>query len=244
MIHRILVVDDEPLARSSITTLLAADPGAVVVGECASGAEAVQAARELKPDILILDIKLPDFDGFEVLEQLGANAPKAVVFVTAYDQYAIKAFEAHALDYLLKPFEDARFALALERAKANVRQSRPDAGRIVLRESGRITLIEVASIDWIEAQDYYACLHVGSKTHLLRKTLGEFEAELAPLTFCRVHRSAIVNIQRVTALQLDSAGEYEILLSSGQKLRLSRTYRKQLQSRLASYSKTADSKKF
>jgi two-component system LytT family response regulator len=232
MPFRVLVVDDEPLARTNVITLLKEDREIEVVGECGSGNAAVGAVRRLKPDILFLDIQMPDIDGFQVLEQLGAVSPKIVIFATAHSQYAIKAFEANALDYLLKPFDDARFAVALERAKLDLKKGNFPSGRIVLRESGRITIIEVAAVDWIEAQDYYACLHVGQKTHLMRKSLNELEMELDSSAFRRIHRSAIVNISRVTGLRLAQSGEYDVLLANGLELRLSRTYRRRLQDML------------
>jgi two-component system LytT family response regulator len=203
-----------------------------VVGECGSGAEAIDAVRQCKPDILLLDIQMPDMDGFQVLEQLGTVSPKPVIFATAHDQYAIKAFETNALDYLLKPFDDARFGLALERAKVNIRTGNSSAGRFALRETGRVTMIEVAAIDWIEAQDYYACLHLGQKTHLMRKSLSELEMELDASAFCRIHRSTIVNVSRVAGLRLAPSGEYDVLMTSGLELRLSRTYRRRLQEML------------
>ena len=179
---------------------------------------------------------MPGCDGFEVLERLGGDAPKAVVFVTAYDRYALKAFEFEALDYLLKPFDDARFFRVLERAKNAIAQrvDGPHAmDRLIVRSAGRVVFLRAAEIDWIEAADYYACLHVGARTHLLRRSLADLEREMDPHTFCRIHRSAIVNIARVRELRLDSNGEYEVVLESGKALRLSRSYREQLQAKLA-----------
>jgi two-component system LytT family response regulator len=157
------------------------------------------------------------------------------VFVTAYDQYALRAFEAGAQDYLLKPFDDARFALALERAKQRVEQQRERPRRLerlVIKSAGQVAFVRLEEIDWIEAADYYAALRVGAKTHLLRKTLAELEQDLDAEMFCRVHRSAIVNLARVRGLKLSEGGEYEVLLECGERLRLSRTYRKELQARL------------
>jgi two-component system LytT family response regulator len=154
--------------------------------------------------------------------------------VTAYDKYALQAFEAGALDYLLKPFEDSRFDCALKRAKERIaerRDSRKGVDRIIIRETGQVSFVKIADIDWIEAADYYACLHAGSKTHLFRRSLSELAEDLKP-AFCRIHRSTIVNLDRVESLKLNEEGEYDVLLRSGKTLRLSRGYRKQMQSRL------------
>src|SRR6185437_17124281 len=163
---RTLIVDDEPLALTSLSVLLRADPDIDLVGECDSGEAAIEAIRRLSPDLLFLDVQMPACDGFEVLERLGAAAPGSVVFVTAYDRYALKAFEVEALDYLLKPFDDARFERTLARAKEQVRGAR-NAGRIMVRSAGRVGFLRVSEIDWIEAADYYACLHVAGKTHMI-----------------------------------------------------------------------------
>jgi two-component system, LytTR family, response regulator len=229
---RTMIVDDEPLARTSLIALLENDPDIEVVGECGSGTEAVEAIRTIRPDLVFLDVQMPGCDGFDVLEQLGAAAPKAVIFVTAYDRYALKAFEAEALDYLLKPFDDARFAKAMERAKAMMRDRKAPPAHLIVKSAGRVTILKTDEIDWIEAADYYACLHVGGKTHLLRRTLSDLEEELDTAVFCRIHRSAIVNLERVGEMRLDANGEYEIVLRDGTRLRMSRSYREQLQMRL------------
>jgi two-component system, LytTR family, response regulator len=230
-----MIVDDEPLARSNLKVLLRNDPEIALVGECGSGAEALVAIREKTPDLLFLDVQMPECDGFDVLEMLGSALPAAVVFVTAYDQFALRAFEAGALDYLLKPFDDARFARALDRAKENLAHRKHPArplDRIAIKETGQVSFVKICDIDWIEAADYYTCLHVGAKTHLLRRSMSEFEQELDPAVFCRIHRSSIVNIARVAGLKLNPEGEYEVVLQHGIKLRLSRRYRKQAQLRL------------
>ena len=232
---RTVVVDDEPLARSNITVLLARDPEIQVVGEYDSGAAALAEIRGVRPDLVFLDVQMPECDGFDVLERLGTALPLAVVFVTAYDQYALRAFEAGALDYLLKPFDDARFDSALKRAKqrlAERRDSRKGEDRFIIKGTGQVSFVKISDIDWIEAADYYACLHVGSKTHLLRRSLSELEEELNSQAFCRIHRSTIVNLDRVQSLKLNQEGEYDVLLRPGTVLRLSRRYRKQLRSRL------------
>jgi two-component system LytT family response regulator len=231
-----MVVDDEPLARSNVTVLLRRDSEVDVIGECGSGMEALVAIREKTPDLLFLDVQMPECDGFDVLEMLGAALPRAVIFVTAYDQFALRAFEAGALDYLLKPFDDVRFKRALERAKGrlagrtNPTTTHPD--RLVIRETGQVSFVRLADVDWIEAADYYTCLHVGTRTHLLRRSMSELEQELDPAVFCRIHRSTIVNLDRVDGMKLNSDGEYEVVLSSRIRLRLSRSYRKQAQLRL------------
>ena len=251
---RALIVDDEPLARSNIAVLLRMDPEIGIVGECGSGTEAIGEIRIAKPDLLFLDVQMPECDGFDVLELVGKDLPPAVVFVTAYDQYALRAFEAGALDYLLKPFDNARFELALGRAKQRIRhsaerendrsgkdRSRKDQTekdrprtleRVVIKSAGEVSFIKVSEIDWIEAADYYACLHVGSRSHLLRRSLVELEEDLDPGIFCRVHRSSIVNLKRVRGLKMNEDGEYDVLLENGTRVRLSRRYRKQLQERM------------
>jgi two-component system LytT family response regulator len=232
---RTLIVDDEPLARRTIAELLRNDPDISVVGECGSGTEAIQAVRARRPALLFLDVQMPGCDGFDVIEQLGGDAPSAVVFVTAYDQYALKAFEVEALDYLLKPYSDSRFFRVLARAKAVLEQNSREAqtlDRLMVKSAGRVTFLNAAEIDWIEAADYYACLHVGERSHLLRRSMGDLERELDREIFCRIHRSAIVNINRVRELRLNANGDYEVVLESGAALRLSRNYREQLQKRL------------
>ena len=231
----VLIVDDEPLARSNLTVLLRLDPEIGTIRECGSGAEALAEIRNSKPDLLFLDVQMPECDGFDVLEMLGGALPPAVVFVTAYDQYALRAFEVGALDYLQKPFDNARFERALIRAKATIAQSRnaPSTTEwLAVKSIGQVAFLKISEIDWIEAADYYSCLHVGLKTHLLRRSLSELDQELDQAVFCRIHRSTIVNLDRVRGLKLNESGEYEVLLDNGTQLRLSRRYRKQLQSRL------------
>ena len=232
---RTLVVDDEPLARSNLTVLLRLDPEIEIVGECSSGFEALAEIRGRKPDLVFLDVQMPECDGFDVVEQLGKDLPHAVVFVTAYDQYALKAFEAGALDYLLKPFDNARFDRALGRAKQRIALSKEaprKIDRLVIKGAGQVTFVKISEIDWIEAADYYACLHLRTKTHLLRRRMSDLERELDPTVFCRIHRSSIVNINRIRGLEVAEDGEYEVTLDTGARLRLSRRYRKQLQSLL------------
>jgi len=231
---RVLVVDDERLARSNLCVLLRRDPEIEIVGECSSGQEGLEHIRNRNPDIVFLDVQMPELDGFDVLEMLGNDLPRAVVFVTAFDQYALRAFEAGALDYLLKPFDNARFALALARAKERIvdKDGPAKAERLAIKSAGQILFLKTAEIDWIEAADYYACLHVGTKSHLLRRSMSDLERDLATEEFCRIHRSAIVNLHRVRSLRLGEDGEYEVVLENGHSLRMSRSYRKQLQARL------------
>jgi two-component system, LytTR family, response regulator len=235
---RTLIVDDEPLARSNLSVLLRRDPEIEIVDECGSGAEALRVIRSAKPDLVFLDVQMPECGGFDVLELLGNDLPSAIIFVTAYDQYALQAFEAGALDYILKPFDNARFDRALGRAKQRIALGKDKDNlprrleRIAIKSVGQVSFVKVSEIEWIEAADYYACLHVASRTHLLRRSMSDLEQELDPTVFSRIHRSTIVNLDRVRSLQLTEDGEYEVLLESGVRLRLSQRYRKQLQSRL------------
>ena len=232
---RALVVDDEPLARSNILVLLQRNPEIEIVGESGSALEGLNLIRKHHPDLVFLDVRMPEYDGFDILEMLGRDAPPAVIFVTAYDQYALKAFDTGALDYLLKPFSNARFARALERAKDRIAlraSSPPKMDRFTIKSAGRVLFVAASEVDWIEAADYYASLHVGSKSHLVRRSMNELESDLDPSRFCRIHRSAIVNLDRVRELRFDSDGEYELVLADGTKLRLSRRYRKEVQARL------------
>ncbi|MDQ8756687.1 response regulator [Sphingosinicella sp. LHD-64] len=230
----VLVVDDEPLARRNLVVLLQGDPDIGSIEECASGAEAVAAIRRRKPDLLFLDVQMPECDGFDVLELLGTDGPQTIIFVTAHDEYALRAFEAGALDYLLKPFDDARFTRVLARAKEKIARyaSHQQAPRrLVVKAPRRLLFIDVSDVDWVEAASYYACLHVGQEAHLIRRTMAELERDVGD-SFIRIHRSTIVNLARVSGLELQSSGDYAVVLRSGIRLRLSRRYRQALQSRL------------
>lgn len=248
---RCLVVDDEPLGRDRITGLLRAIPEAVVVGECADGASAVRAIGELSPDLVFLDVQMPELDGFGVLAALPQPVVPAVVFVTAYDQYALKAFEVHAQDYLLKPFDPDRFVDAFQQAAARVRGARsatPDARllalledvernrrrrtRIPVRTEGRIVFLAVAEIDWIQAADNNLRIRAGADTHVVRGTMREMEAALAPSEFIRIHRSTIVNVARIREVQPWFAGEYVVLLHDGTRVHTSKAFRARLQALL------------
>jgi two-component system LytT family response regulator len=229
-----LVVDDESLARRNLIVLLRDDPEIASVVECGSGPEAIEQIKKSRPDLVFLDVQMPECGGFDVLELLGSEVPPTIIFVTAYDEYALRAFEAGALDYLLKPFDDARFRRALSRAKdklAHYAQSRP-AKRLVVKSRGQVLFLDAADIDWIEAAGYYACLHVGTDTHIMRRTLSELEKDLGEEKFTRIHRSIIVNLERIRALELQRGGEYEVVLKSKVRLQLSRRFRKGLQDRL------------
>jgi two-component system LytT family response regulator len=231
---RTLIVDDEPPARANLRVLLRRDQQVDILAECGSGAEALTEIRSKKPDLVFLDVQMPECDGFDVLELLGGELP-AFIFVTAYDQYALRAFEAGALDYLLKPFDDVRFEHALARAKERIAHGarapkKPE--RFAIKSTGQVSFVNIAEIDWIEAADYYACLHVGAKSHLLRRSMAELEEDLDPRAFCRIHRSAIVNLERVRSLELREDGEHDAVLRDGTRLRMSRRYRKELQSRM------------
>lgn len=257
-----LVVDDEPLARRNLRVLLKGDAEVEIVGEAGSGPEALALISALSPDLVFLDIQMPEMDGFGVLEKIEAEEMPVIVFVTAFDRYALRAFEFHALDYLLKPFDDARFEKALLRAKRQVEQRaikdlggrlvallegrdvsvqpEPQAAappkhltRLLIKSAGRVSFLKVDEIDWIGAEDYYVKLHVGRKGHLLRETMGELEAKLDPSKFARIHRSSIVNLDRVKELRQHFNGDYLVLLHNGTELKLSRSRREQFEALLA-----------
>jgi two-component system, LytTR family, response regulator len=235
---RALVVDDEAPARSNLKILLQRDPDIECIEECGSGAEAVTEILEQRPDLVFLDVQMPECGGFEVLNRLQGEQLPVIVFVTAYDEYALRAFDAGALDYLLKPFDDARFRLAMSRAKlklaaGEIPQEKP---RLIVRGVGGVAYVPIEDIDWVEAADYYVCLHVGPKSHLLRQSMAELELNLDPHIFCRIHRSSIVNLRRVAKLAVDAAGDYEVILDSGRRLRLSRRFRKAVQERMRDFS--------
>jgi two-component system, LytTR family, response regulator len=239
---RALIVDDEPYARERVRRLLAEDGEVEVVGECADGVEAVRAIRTVRPDLLFLDVQMPGCDGFGVLDALGADAP-VVIFLTAYDRYAVRAFDACAIDYLLKPFDEERFAKALGRAKAALaarepeRESRaaepfdPSGSRLerfVVRSGGRILFLKVGQVDWIEASGNYVRLHAAGVSYLVRESLANLEARLDPALFVRIHRSTLVNFERVRALEPLFHGSYEVVLEDGTRLTLSRRFRPNL----------------
>lgn len=232
---RVVVVDDEAPARANITTLLRNEPETEVVGEYAGGFDALRAIPKLRPHVLFVDVQMPECDGFDLIEMLGHDIPPAVVFVTAHDEYAVKAFEIQALDYLLKPFDDARFLKALGRAKERVKaQLNAPAPHdlLISKSAGRVVFVKACEVDWIEGADYYSCLHVGAQSHLIRRTMKDLERGLDTSRFCRIHRSTIVNLDRVQEVVFGSGGEHEVLLKDRTTLPLSRKYRPLLKSRL------------
>ncbi|MBI4751524.1 MAG: response regulator transcription factor [Acidobacteria bacterium] len=255
---RTLLVDDEPLARRTLSLLLKDDPEITIIGECSNGFEAVKAIRRDRPDLLFLDIQMPEMNGFEVLEAAGPDLSSVIVFVTAYDQFAVKAFEAQALDYVLKPFDDERFEQAVKRAKSHIYQNRsadinrrllewlasqqmtsPPATekalylqRLSVKSGGRVHFLKVAEIEWIEASDQYVVLHVAGKQHLLRDSLNRLETQLDPDQFFRVHRSALVNLDFVRELELNENGDGTIVLSNRTSIKLSRSRREKFETAL------------
>lgn len=229
---RAVIVDDEPLARRTVAGLLASHADVTLVGESGSGGEAAAMLRELRPDLVFLDVQMPDGDGFEVLEDLGFEVPAAVVFVTAYGEHALRAFEAGAIDYLLKPFNESRFAKVLERVRDWLGREAGQERRLAVKSAGQVVLVKLSEIDWIEAADYYVSLHAQGRTHLLRRTLADLEKELEGQGFCRIHRSTMVNLDRLRGLATDEEGEYQVELTCGTRLRLSRSYRSRVQERL------------
>lgn len=255
---RALVVDDEPAARAAIRTLLADDVDIQLVGECADGRAALEAIERDAPDLLFLDIQMPEMDGFTLLRRLDPNELPVVVFVTAYDQYALRAFEVHALDYLLKPFDDERFREAVAHAKQQVRQGKlgalseqlaallegvgrpptaaPGNGqylkRLAIKAGGRVTILSVKDIDWIEAEGDYVKIHAGKAWHLLRETMKHLETQFDPARFVRIHRSTIVNVERIKELQPYFRGEHVVILQDGTSLKLSRGYKDHLEAAL------------
>jgi two-component system, LytTR family, response regulator len=259
-----LIVDDEPLSRERIRTLLQPQPDVEIVGECGNGRQALAAMQSARPDLLFLDVQMPDLDGFGLLNALPASRDNSrlpvVVFVTAYDQYALRAFEVNALDYLLKPFDEERFLHALERARKQVQlasMGQPGIGeqaapgrrflsvvrdaqagakpveRLVVRSAGRVFFMRTEEIDWIEAASNYVRIHAGADSHLLRETMNGIEGRLDPEKFLRIHRSTIVNIDRVAELQPWFHGDYAVTLRDGTRLTLSRGHRDKLQQFLA-----------
>ena len=222
---RALIVDDEPLARRIVAGLLSRHQDIVLLGECGSGREALAAIRAEAPDLLFLDIQMPECDGFDVVELAGADLPSAIVFVTAHDRHALRAFEVGALDYLLKPYDDARFERMLARARERLAARRGPsggAGRLMVKQGGTILFLRHDEIDWIEAADYYAALHVAGRTHLIRRSLADLERTLDPNRFRRVHRSAIVNLDRIAALEPNTEGDLELVLRDGTRVMVSR----------------------
>ncbi len=250
MTLRVLIVDDEELARQRLRRLLEVEEDVEVIGEASDGRQAVESIRALRPDLVFLDVQMPEVDGFAVLDRLRPNVSPAVVFVTAYDDYALRAFDAHAVDYLRKPFDATRFQEAFARARRRLAgaeaedrirrlealltqiAARPQRSRdrLMVRSDGRLYFIRLDDIDWIEAAGNYVKLHVGRDTHLMRETMAGIEKMLDSSRFLRIHRSAIVNLDRVREMQPWFSGEYTVILRDGTQLRLSRVYRDRLES--------------
>jgi two-component system LytT family response regulator len=252
---RALIVDDEPAARAALRSLLDEDPEVEIVGEAADGRSAISEIERQTPDLVFLDVQMPEMDGFTALRRLSPSRRPVVVFVTAYDRYALQAFDVHAVDYLLKPFGDDRFRRALAHAKAQVRQGdttslgkqlqalldtvgkagpghRPPADyleRLTVRSSGRVTIIRMKEVDWFEAKGDYVRVHAGRGEHLLRETMKALEAQLDPACFVRIHRSTIVNLDRIKELQPFFRGEYVLILQDGTRLKLARGYKTRLE---------------
>jgi two-component system LytT family response regulator len=255
MMLRVLIVDDEPPARAKLRMLLAGAGDIEVVGECGDGLSALRVVRERSPDLVFLDVQMPGLDGFGVLDALTGERTPKVVFVTAFDQYALKAFEVHALDYLLKPFDRERFERTLTRARAEVERDR-NAGanragdrfegllselrrdgkvleRIVVRDRGRIAFVRPDDIDWVEAAGNYVAIHCGSEQHLLRETMKGMEVRLDQVRFVRVHRSKMVNVDRIKTMVPTEHGEFVLTLAGGRQLQTGRGFTDRLRSRLA-----------
>lgn len=243
MTMRALIVDDEPLARAALLHLLKRDPGVAVIGECADGESAVQSIRRMKPDVVFLDVQMPEMDGFTVIETVGVEQMPATIFVTAYDKYAMRAFDASAVDYLLKPFVPERLSRAVMRARDRW-QNRQDKDaakrlfalldnrypsdyirRLAVATGGRIIFVAVEEIDWIGAQDNYAMLHVGRHVYEVRESLQALMEKLDPAEFLRIHRSTIVNVRRIQEVQPWFQGSHIIVLRTGEELRMSRYQR-------------------
>ena len=248
---KVLVVDDEPLARERLTTLLSNEPDVALVGPARDGEEAITAIHDETPDLVFLDVQMPQMNGFDVIDAVGSDKMPLVIFVTAYDQHALKAFQVRALDYLLKPFDRERFTDALQRARKqlereetgdlgrrllalvkDLRRDQPRSDRLVVKSGGRLFFLRTDEIDWVEAAGNYVRLHVGTASHLLRETMNAIEGRLDPEKFFRIHRSRIVNMERIQELQPWLNGEYAVLLRTGTRLTLSRGYREKLQDRL------------
>ncbi len=247
---RCLIVDDEVLAREGMRILAQKDSELQVIGECANGLQAVESISQKRPDLVLLDIQMPEMDGFGVLSHLTREALPYIIFVTAYDKYAVQAFEVHALDYLLKPVDEERFERAVKRAKIMLRSesewdqhimglledlesTKPSyCERVIIKEEGRIYFVKAGEIDWIEAQGNYAILHAGKKSHMIREAMTALENQLNPQKFFRIHRSTIVNIDRVSELQSLFHGDYKVLLHDGTSLLMSRRFRDKLKDQL------------
>lgn len=241
---RTLIIDDEPLARERVKRFLRDEDEIEIIGECTNGVDAVGAIKEKKPDLIFLDIQMPEKNGFEVIKSLSSKSLPTVIFVTAYDQYALQAFDVHALDYLLKPFTRERIHRAVVRAReqidgkrygkiderlasliADLKTEKKYLERLVVKSTGRVFFLKVDEIDWIEAAGNYVKLHVGRETHMIRETMNGIEAKLDPDKFLRIHRSTVVHIDRIKELHPMFSGDYAVILRDGTELALSRNFR-------------------
>jgi two-component system, LytTR family, response regulator len=244
---RALIVEDEPLARERLKMYLADEPDVEIIGECADGRRAVSAIRSLGPDLVFLDIQLPELDGFGVVEEVGAERMPVVIFITAYDQHAMRAFDVYALDYLLKPYKRDRLRRSVERARAQVLRGKGEAlserllsllesvrhgprhvERLMIRSPGRVYFVRADEIDWIESEGNYVRIHAGEESHFLRDTLGGMEARLDRQKFVRIHRSTIVNVESIKELQPLFSGDYTVILRGGERLTMSRGHKEKL----------------
>ncbi len=242
-----LIVDDEQPGRHKIREMLKHESTIEIIGECTNGADAVEAIQSKKPDLVFLDVQMPEMDGFGVIKKLGVSNLPEIIFVTAYDHYALQAFEVHALDYLLKPFDKERFQNALQRAKDRVLQrdqsamgqkllsmlqeiklNQKHSDRLVVKSEGKVFFLKTDEIDWIEAAGNYVRLHAGGESHLLRETMSGIQKKLNPNQFIRIHRSTFVNIEQIKELQPWFHGEYVVILKEGTQLTMSRGYRNNL----------------
>ncbi len=248
---RVAIVDDEPLVRRGLRALLKQEPDVTIVAEARNGIEAIAAITAKAPDVVFLDVQMPGMDGFEVLARLPAASRPSVIFVTAFDEYAIRAFDVHAVDYLLKPFDAARFVLALGRVRerrataaggddarwaallSQLKSPARYADRLLLRDEGSVLVVLVSDINWVEASDNYLIVYARGARYRVRQTIKGLASQLDPAHFARVHRSAIVNLDRVRSLEPMAAGEYVITLSTGEKVPLSRGYRDHFREQLA-----------
>ena len=253
MTLRAVIADDEPLARRRVRDLLAEESDVEVVAECEDGIETLRVVPAARPDLLFLDVQMPGLDGFDVLSALDPADRPAIVFTTAYESYAVRAFDEHALDYLLKPLDAARFRDAMARVRqmlatsregwsariaellARVERREQHLRRIVVKDGGRVFFVETRDVDWLEAAGNYVRLHVGQETHLVRMTMQSIEQRLDPRAFARIHRSIIVNAARVAELQPAFRGEYDVLLKGGTKLRMQRAYHDRLRAALGDF---------
>lgn len=248
---RIVIADDEPLALDRLRRLLQEEPEVEIVAECASGAEALQATRHLAPDVLMLDVRMPELDAFQVIQAIGETSTAAVILVTAYDEFAVRAFETSTVDYLLKPFDQARLKEALRRARLNINGARqqatlsavlerllareqpvPTPDRIPVKVNGRIVLVKVKDISWARSADNYCELHAGSSVYLVRFSMTNLEERLAAAQFIRISRSLLVNLEAIKEVRVKSHGDLNVTLRDGQELTASRNYREPLLEKL------------